>query len=82
MLLSFPIELVVLGFVSVIFWLFVFVTIYHLIRFGVGTHPKIVAAIYLAGSGGLFSISALLFLLVDFPLVVQTFIELATLSAQ
>lgn len=38
------------------YWTFVFFTLYHLTRFGIGTKPKISAAIYLAGSIALFFI--------------------------
>jgi hypothetical protein len=41
-----------LGFtvIMIIYWIGVFITTYHLIRFGVGTLPKKVSAIFLGGS--------------------------------
>lgn len=36
--------------ILVIYWIFAFVIVYHLTRFGVGTQPKRIAGIFLAGS--------------------------------
>ncbi len=49
-----------------VFWIFNFIILYHLIRFGVGVQPKKFAAIYLSGSALLFSFAILFFLKVDF----------------
>lgn len=43
------------------YWVFNFVILYHLTRFGIGVQPKKFAAIFLLGSVGLFFISVLLF---------------------
>lgn len=40
------------------YWIFNFVIIYHLLRFGVGVQPKRFAAIFLLGSIFLFFLSA------------------------
>ena len=48
-----------------IYWVFNFIILYHLARFGVGTQPKKFAAIFLLGSVFLFSMSSLLFLGLD-----------------
>lgn len=40
------------------YWIFNFVIIYHLLRFGVGVQPKRFAAIFLLGSTFLFFLSA------------------------
>ncbi len=47
------------------YWIFNFVLIYHLIRFGVGVQPKRFAAIFLLGSIFLFFLSSKLFTKVD-----------------
>ncbi|MEI8061812.1 MAG: hypothetical protein WCG97_00750 [bacterium] len=44
-----------------IYWSFVFIVIYHLIRFGVGTLPKKIAVIFLAGGIMLSMITILFF---------------------
>lgn len=36
--------------IFVIYWIFAFIILYHLTRFGVGTQPKKFAAIFLGGS--------------------------------
>lgn len=36
--------------VLVVYWIFAFVALYHLTRFGIGTQPKRIAGIFLTGS--------------------------------
>ena len=36
--------------VLVVYWIFAFVMVYHLTRFGIGTQPKRLAGIFLTGS--------------------------------
>jgi hypothetical protein len=48
-----------------VYWIFNFLILYHLTRFGIGTQPKRFAAIFLLGSVTLFIISSLLFASVD-----------------
>ena len=48
-----------------IYWGVVFVILYHLTRFGIGTQPKRFAAIFFLGSIILFSLSIILYLNVD-----------------
>jgi hypothetical protein len=43
------------------FWMMVFVIFYHLTRFGVGTLPKKLSAIFLSGAVILFCASLLLY---------------------
>jgi len=43
------------------YWIFNFIILYHLTRFGIGTQPKKFAAIFLLGSVTLFFVSAVLF---------------------
>lgn len=51
-----------LFFIFVIFyWIYAFVTLYHLTRFGVGTQPKKFAAIFLIGSMVIFCVSVIIF---------------------
>jgi hypothetical protein len=49
-----------------VYWLLAFIIFYHLIRFGVGTQPKKIAAIFLLGAVGLFFVSVASFVRVDF----------------
>ena len=48
-----------------IFFFSVFFILYHLTRFGVGTHPKRFAAIFFLGAVVLFGVSILLFANLD-----------------
>ena len=48
---------VLLVLASAFYWAYVFVTFYHLVRFGVGTRPKIFALIFLAGSAVFFAVT-------------------------
>lgn len=50
---------------SLVFAIYSFFVLYHLIRFGIGTKPKQVALIYFVGSGILFLIFTASFLLID-----------------
>jgi len=52
-------------FVLFVYWIFNFIILYHLTRFGIGTQPKKFAAVFLLGSIGLFLISVLLFANID-----------------
>ncbi|MES2087897.1 MAG: hypothetical protein V4467_02795 [Patescibacteria group bacterium] len=55
-----------LFFIFVIFyWVYAFITVYHLIRFGVGTQPKKFAAIFLIGSMVIFFLCIILFSTID-----------------
>lgn len=47
------------------YWVFNFIIIYHLARFGVGTQPKRFAAVFLLGSVTLFVICILIFANID-----------------
>jgi len=47
---------IVAGVIIFLYWIHVFVILYHLIRFGVGTRPKQVSVLFLAGSIGLFTL--------------------------
>ena len=53
---------ILVGIIFFVFWLTAFVILYHLTRFGVGTMPKKLAALFLTGSVTLFSISVILYL--------------------
>lgn len=56
-----------------LFWLFVFVIFYHLVRFGVGTQPKAGAAIFVFGSLTLFFMSILFFSNIDWSIIINKF---------
>jgi len=59
------ISIAVVLFLSVLYWTFNFIILYHLTRFGVGVQPKKMAAVFLLGSVVLFSVSILLFTSLD-----------------
>jgi hypothetical protein len=49
------------AFVMLAYWVGAFVTLYHLIRFGVGNQPKTIAMVFLGGSLILSIIATLFF---------------------
>lgn len=51
--------------IFIIFWITAFVILYHLTRFGVGTMPKKLSALFLIGAVLIFSTSVLLFSKLD-----------------
>lgn len=55
------VSLAVVLFFLLVYWVFNFLILYHLARFGVGVQPKKFAAIFLLGSISLFFMSVLLF---------------------
>lgn len=56
--------------VGVYLW-YTFSTVYHLIRFGVGKNPKILALVFFAGSFVLFSIVLSFYSKVDLKAILQ-----------
>ncbi len=52
-----------------IFWIVTFTTLYHLTRFGVGTLPKKLSALFLVGAVLIFCISLVLFIKADFNFI-------------
>lgn len=62
-----------LGFM--VYWTIVFIMLYHLSRFGVGTQPKKFAAGLLFGSVILSAIAIILFISVDFPTLLSELIS-------
>jgi len=53
--------LLALAIILFIYWIFNFIILYHLVRFGVGTSPKKIALIFLMGSVSLFFLSVIFF---------------------
>lgn len=52
-----------------IFWIVSFTILYHLTRFGVGTLPKKLSALFLVGAIIIFCISLVLFIKTDFNFI-------------
>ncbi len=48
-----------------VYWIFAFIILYHLTRFGIGTQPKKFAAIFLGGSLIFSGIAVAMFLKID-----------------
>jgi hypothetical protein len=48
-----------------VYWISSFIIFYHLVRFGVGTQPKIISAVFVLGSLVLFFTSTVLFSGID-----------------
>ena len=55
--------------IILVYWIYNFVILYHLTRFGVGAQPKKIAAVFALGSILLFCITVVLFLTIDFGAV-------------
>lgn len=70
---TFPILPVIFGLVFLIYWIYAFFIIYHLVRFGIGTKPKIIAFIFFIGSAFLFMQLIYLFNQVDLKTVLNNF---------
>lgn len=47
------------------FWVFVFIIFYHLVRFGIGTQPKLGSLVFVFGSFTLFFLSVFFFSNID-----------------
>ena len=62
----------VFSFLMLLYWVGAFFILYHLIRFGVGSSPKKMSVIFLAGSLFLCLITILLFGQIDFTALSQT----------
>lgn len=52
-------------FIFLVFWTSCFAVFYHLIRFGVGTLPKRLSALFLVGSVTLFCFAVVLYIKLD-----------------
>lgn len=71
--------LLTLGFLF-FYWIFNFIILYHLARFGVGTLPKKLAAVFLLGSVALFCAFFMILPNVDFNKINETLISLYNLK--
>lgn len=61
-----------LAFILIIpYWAFVFIIFYHLVRFGVGTQPKILSAIFVFGAFVIFFITIVIFSNIDWVLILN-----------
>lgn len=60
-----PIIVVIILVLFLAFWIFNFIIIYHLTRFGVGTLPKKLSVLFLLGSVALFFSSVVFFANID-----------------
>ncbi len=73
-IISIKLILIILAIISLfLYWIFNFIILYHLTRFGIGTLPKRIAAIFLLGSVALFSVSVILFASLDMNNLGQQF---------
>lgn len=59
------------AFAFFLFWITAFIILYHLTRFGVGTMPKKMAALFLVGAVFLFGASVAIFSDVDVSSLMQ-----------
>jgi len=61
------------AFIFLIYWVVVFITLYHLTRFGIGTQPKRLAAIFLLGAVLLFCVSVFAYANLDVSMLINKF---------
>ncbi|MBX4189596.1 hypothetical protein KW785_03330 [Candidatus Parcubacteria bacterium] len=61
-----------LAFLALTYWAFAYVLLYHLTRFGVGTLPKRIAAIFLLGSFILISVLMIALANINLPSILAT----------
>ena len=69
-----PIATIVGAFVFIcfcVFWLGIFINLYHLIRFGIGTQPKKISIIFFTGSMIVFGLTVIMFATLDFDALKQ-----------
>ena len=67
-----PLEIifnVLAAFVLLVYWVIIFIILYHLTRFGIGVQPKRFAAAFLLGSVVLSATAIILFLNIDISLL-------------
>lgn len=64
-----------LAFLIVIYWIYVFIISYHLIRFGIGPEPKLIAFIFFIGSVALVIASLFFYSRVDLAAALNNFIR-------
>ena len=57
--------------ILIVVWLFVFFIFYHIVRFGVGTQPKIGSAIFVLGSLVLFFMSVTFFSIINWADIIN-----------
>jgi hypothetical protein len=61
------------------YWIFNFIIIYHLSRFGIGVQPKKFAVVFFLGAVGLFFLSAIIFASLNFQSI---WLDLKALTEQ
>ncbi len=75
-IISAPVGMVLVIIVLIIilsYWIYNFVIFYHLTRFGIGAQPKKIAAVFMLGSLLLFALAILLFFMIDFSAIQNSF---------
>ncbi len=70
---SLPLWPIAAGLILLIYMINVFCVVYHLIRFGVGTNPKLVSLIFLVGASLLLMVSMTLLSQIDLNAIWQNF---------
>jgi len=62
------------------YWIFNFIIIYHLVRFGVGVQPKIFAIIFFLGTIFLFLATIILYFSLDLTPLEEVFVNFKNFS--
>jgi hypothetical protein len=76
--LNLPFLLILVGILFVVYWVNAFFLMYHLVRFGIGPRPKLLALIFFIGSIVLFAgatYASSTMRLEDFILVIRSYIQ-------
>jgi len=73
--------LLIIGLVLALIYLwFLFCIVYHLIRFGIGSLPKILALIFFLGSFCLFGLTMLLFIKIDWQALINQVLQILQIN--
>lgn len=62
--------------ILIVYLVYNFLIFYHLVRFGIGTQPKAIGALFTFGSMFIFAANVILFLMVDFTVLQSQLIKL------
>ncbi len=65
------IGVLLIALILLVYWTLVFVILYHLVRFGIGTQPKKIAFVFFVGAIGLFFLSVMVFAQIDFSTLTE-----------
>jgi hypothetical protein len=66
-----PFLQILIGIAFLFYWMQVFFIVYHLVRFGIGPAPKLMALIFFTGSALLLGMAFILYSRIDFGALIE-----------